>query len=729
MNDLSITPPPSKPTGSVTVLPPIGGGPDEGEIRIDGFRRVLSVLRRRWMAFTAVLLFIIGAAAFYTWRQTPMYTATSNLVVNSRLLNVSVKDKDVLSTVPTQDGAVDTEVQILRSPEVLTRTVEALNLTAHPAFAASAQASAENRAAAAVAILKDNLEVVRPGDTNVVTVSYTSPDPALSRDIANEVGRQYMQVKLGTRMQAAKAIDQSLERELASLRTKLEQGEAAVARYKSANNLLSSQGVTLSEQEISIYKQQVATAQSALAEERARLNTARAQLNRGSSGDDVGEALNSQVVEQLRTQRSQLSTKVAELKARYRPQHPDVINAEQQLAEVDRGIQAEIGRVISNLEARTQVASQRAAAASGIAGAAMGNLTANNAAGVRLAELERQAEAYRSNYAALLERKNAIGSQTMIADEDARIFSPAGLPRFPASPNKPLNMVIGALLGLVVASLVTWLLHMFDRGVVTSREAEARLGLPHLANIPLIRSIAKGADRAIPAERFMIDRPMSIYAEALRSLRLSLLRPTPQGRQAQVIGITSSSPNEGKSTLALSLARTSALAGDRVLLIDGDVRRPSIAGMAGFEAEAGFLDVLMARARLEDVLVKDGLSELHILPSPVRPYAPSEIYRVDSMNMFLAGLRPHYDVIVIDTAPALAAADARVLLEQSDVVVMAVRWKKTLIPLIISALRKMRQLNIVPVGTVLTQVDLRAVSAYGFGDVDFNYRAYKSYYT
>jgi len=712
-------------------LQPEDPGMSGGEIprqRAEGLRRVLAVLRRRWLVFAAIVAFVVGGAAWFSWQQTPLYKATASLVVNSRALNVANKDLDVLPTVPTQDGAVDTEIQILGSREVVTRAIEALDLVNTNEFAtALADVPEAGKLDAAYAIVKDHLKLERPGTTNVVTVSYISATPALAKAVADEVGRQYLLTKAGIRIGAASAVDEGLSKELEVLRSKVQTAEAAVARYKAENNLLSSDGVMLTEQEISLYKQQLAKAQSDLAEERARLNTARAQLLRGSKGDDVGEALNSPVVEQLRTQRSQISTKLAELKARYRGSHPDIVKAERQLADIEGDIQAEIGRVISNLEARTQVAAQRASAAEAIAARAAGTLATNNAASVRLAELERQAEAYRSNYAAMLQRQNAINTQATIADEDARVFSAANLPRIPVSPNKKLNLAVGTLLGLVLGGIAVWLLHLFDRGIVTSRDAETRLGLRHLANIPTIASVARADERRIPPERFAVERPLSMYAEALRGLWLALIHPK-NGKTVKMIGITSSCPDEGKSTLALSLARTVALAGQKVLLIDGDVRRPSIGRMMGIEPSVGFADVLAGTVPLEAAVIKDTLSSLMVLPSPVKTVSLQEIFRGKAMDALGARLRGAYDVIVVDTAPALAVSDARALLEQLDTVALVVRWKHTLLPVIHAALRKMRHHHVVPAGVVLTQVNMKAIAAYGYGDVDYSYRTYASAY-
>jgi len=695
--------------------------------RGEDIRRILSVLRRRWLIFTVMFLFVLGAVALFTLRQIPLYTATASLIVNSRLLNVAPKDKEILPTAPTDASAVDTEIQILQSPAVSTRVVEDLGLDRRVEFRGLTQGLDRNDAIAAIgAFVRSKLEIERPGGTNVVAVTYTSADPILAARVANSVTKQYLAVKENTRATAAQSAGAGLAKELVTLRGALEQAEADVARYRASNNLLSSDGVTLTEQEISLYKQQDATARVTLAEEEARLRTARAQLASGSLGDDVGEALNSQVIEQLRSQRSQVSSRLAELKARYRPQHPEVVKAASQLKDIDEAIQAEIGRVVSNLEARVQVARQRAGAVSGISSAARGQLASNNAATVRLNELERRAEALRTNYAGMLERQNALSTQALVADDDARLLSPALVPSRPSFPNTKLNLMLGVLAGLLAAGMTVWLLQLFDRGLLTSREVEEKLGIPHITNIAAVKSIARRDEKGIEPIDFVVDRPSSLLAEAVRGLRLHLEKLGPEGG-AQVVGLTSARPGEGKSTLAVMLARVSALAGRRTLLIDGDLRRPSIARVLELEPTIGLEEVLSGQNWIDDALILDEKSGAWVLPSLVKPFTPAEIVGSEVMQVLLDEVRRRFDLVIIDAAPALAAVDARALLQHVDAVLMVVRWKYTHLPIIRAALKKLRPLGIEPAGIVLSQVNMKAIAAYGVDDVDYHYRSYENY--
>jgi len=687
-------------------------------------RHIFSVLRRRWMIFAAVFIFVVAGVTIFTLRQTPLYTATANLVVNSRVLNVADKSNEVVPGPGSSDEAVPTEIEIMRSDAVAKRTATVLYAKRLPGFAQSIEGKSPSEAKDAITrSIKSHLDVTRSGTSNVVNVQFESPDPETARETADEIARQYLATKFSTRKNAADVAGGGLGSEIARLGEEVEQAEAQVSRYKQDNNLLSTQGVTLTEQELSTYKQQEASARATLAEEQARLNTARAQLASGSSGDDVGEALGSGVISGLRAQRAQQSARLAQLLSRYKSDYPEVVQAQSQLDDIDREIRTEILRVMSNLQARVQVASDRAGAASSIVAGATTTLKRNGASGVQLNELERKAAALNSNYTAMLGRQSAIATQTLITDEDARIFSPATLPLSPSHPNKPMNIIVGIILGFVLACIVVWLLQIFDRGIINSVEVESRLGLQHLANIPSVASIARRDERQLSPQEFVTRRPMSMMTEALRSLRLLVSEGSPT-----VVGITSSRPNEGKSTLAISLARIAVMSGVRTLLIDGDIRKPSVANMLGLKPEFGLTDVLSQDATFEQALIIDDATGLAVLPTLVRRYTPDTILSGPAMANLLADARKVFGLIIIDTAPALATVDARILLQQADHVVMAVQWNRTLIPVIQSALKKMSALNIEPDGVVLTQVNMKALATYGRGDIDYNYRDYASYY-
>ncbi len=697
--------------------------------RVDGLRRAMAALRRRWLLASVMFLGVLGVVLMLGFTRAKLYTATANMVVNSRELNVSEKDKDVLPGLPTADNAADTEVQILRSAAVAQGTVRALDLTRNSAFTpklATIPAAAWETTTAAM--LMANLKVDRPGQSNVVSIAYTAPDPALAKAIADQVGYQYLKVKEGSRRVAVDQVNRGMGDQLGELRGQLEQAEAAVAQYKGQHGLLGTQGSTFTEQELSLYKQQEAASRAALAEASARVGTAEAQLNQGSNGGDVGAALQSPVVQQLRAQRAQLATTYADMQARYRPNHPDLLKAKDQLDEVDRAISAEIERQVSSLQANLQIARSQEANASGTVARTSGALAAANAATVKLNELQRKADGLRDTYQTLLTRRNSISSQALVADEDARLFSPAEVPLKPVSPNKPLILLIGLGLATIISAASVWLVEVFDRKLVTSDDVERKLGLPHIANVPEIASLRRRGEARIPAIDYALELPASLYAESLRAIRLSLLRHSRRGGVATV-GITSSRPNEGKTTMAISLARVSAMAGSRTLLIDSDVRRPMIAQALGLAPRLGLVELLRGQARLDDVLIRDAASGAMLLPIVEAVGNSHDLFDAARIQALLAALEGRFDLVIFDAAPALAVADARLLLRQLGDVLMVVRWKNTLRQTAAASLKRMRALDIEPLGVVTTRVNMRALAAYGHGDIDQDHAAYGAYYS
>jgi capsular exopolysaccharide synthesis family protein len=313
-----------------------------------------------------------------------------------------------------------------------------------------------------------------------------------------------------------------------------------------------------------------------------------------------------------------------------------------------------------------------------------------------------------------------------VADEDARVISPAVLPLKPSSPNRILMALIGFVLAGISAVGLVWLLEAMERKFVTSSDVENKLGLPHIANIPETKSIARGEEKRIAAIDYAVERPLSLYAESLRAIRLSLLR---DGRgQMVTAGITSSRPNEGKTTMAISLARVSAMAGGRTLLIDGDVRRPSVAGALGLAPKVGLVEVLRGQVPIMEALMRDEATGAMVLPVAAMSETAHDLFDPSRLQKLLAALEGHFELVIFDSAPALAIADTRLLLRQVDNVLMIVRWNDTPRQTAAAALKRMRALDIEPLGAVTTRVNMRALAAYGHGDIDRDYAAYGAYY-
>lgn len=696
---------------------------------VDHFRSALATLRRRWLVFALVFLSVLGGVIAYTWNKTPQYTATATLQVNARQINTAPsKDTDVLPQTSDEDRAVSAEAQVLQSDEVASRVVKEVSAR-RPTFAAKLTGMPARYAPDVILdAVESRLRVDRPGGTNILSLAFTAPDPVIAADVANEYARQYLASKVDVRLGAARSADVGLRRELERMRGEVEQAEGSVAAYRRANNLLSANGTTLTEGEQSLFKQQQATAQTQLAEEEAGLATAKAQLRHGSQGGDVGAALGSPVIGQLRSQRALASAKLAQLESRYQSDHPSVIDARREVADTDIAIRGEIGRVISNLEARVSVARQRAAAAGGIAGRSKGELAANALASVKLNELERRAEALRTNYAGMLQRQTAVASQAVVADVDARLLSPARVPARPSFPNKKISVALGGLLALLLGAGAVALVQVFDQRLVASRDVEQRLGLPHIVNVPTLASITKPSERKTTPVDFVIDRPFSVMAEAMRSLLLVIEKGTSH-RAGRYVGITSAQPGEGKSTVAACLARVAAVGGRRTLLIDGDVRRPRVAATFGLQPKLGLLDVLAGTVPLKDALIKDERSGLWILPALTQTFDHARINSELAFRDLMRQIENVFDLVVVDVAPALAAVESRLLMNYVDQAIMVVRWRHTPTSVVRAALKRLNSIGVKPAGVVMAQVNMRAIAAYAVEDVDHAYRKWGDYYS
>lgn len=719
---------------------------DEAADRLD-LQKLISAFRRRRGAFLLALLNCIAIALLVTAHQEAAYTATSRLMINSREQQVTPQDNQkAVSALPSSSPAVDSEVEVIGSRELARRVVAALNLDKDPAFnpalqppkvsfidrllgnsqptAPTAKAPGEDQAI--VDRLLAGLSARRVGETFAIDVSYTSEDPKKAALIADTFAKTYVNEQMVAKEAANRQASGLLGERLQELQSQAVADAAAVQQYRIQNDLLSTSGATLTEQEISTYNQRVAEARVEAAADQARLNTARQQLATGSTGEDVGEALDSGVIQSLRTQRVAVSAKVADMQGRYGARHPEILKAQRELADIDAQIQGEVTRVISNLEAKAEVSRQRLASISGSLSSARGTLTDNNRAMVGLSELEQKAAASQALYESYLNQYKQTNAQEGTERPDSRVISEARVPSKPSSPNLPLNLAFGVLLGIGVGLIAVIASEMLDSSLTTAEDVERRLGLRFLAGVPLLSSL-KGT-RGMSPTTAVVQQPNSAFAEAYRNLRASLKYSTLSG-PVTVIAITAALPQEGKTTTSICLARSAALQGQRVVLIDCDMRRRELNRLVrGRAREAGLLEVLSGAAPLEAALVKDELTGAMILPLNDSESGGQDLIGGDAMDGLLARLRERFDLVILDTTPVLPLADTRILATKVDVVVFVARWRKTSEHAIHAALRLVPTEGVAIAGVVLNRIHVGQQARFGHGDAAYYYRQYAKYY-
>ncbi|MDE2488377.1 MAG: GumC family protein, partial [Alphaproteobacteria bacterium] len=428
-------------------------------------RQLFGILlqRARLALGVGAAVFIVVLAAFAL--KTPTYSATGSVVINPTGANLAEPNQPQSWGPPPDTSAVDTQVEILRSQSLAERVVRRMKLYNDPEFNSAmkpgffglvpAHAPITNpdpRLISRVAgALMSHVWVHRAGLTYVVYVGVSSTSPQKAALLTNVYMDEYLKKQLDDKIALASKANSELGQSLEKMRRDSEAAEAAVQEYKNAHGLFSTQGQTMAEQEVSTLNTQIAAAKADAAEKEARLRAAEAQLRDGSGGADVGAALNSETIMQLRKQEAQLSVKLAQLKTDFTDAYPDVKRTENQLRDVRSEIQAEINRILSSLRADAQAAEGREASLIASRGGAEGGITANNQAAIGLLALQQKSDAAKAIYDAYLNRAKQVAAESSLEQADASINGHAAIPTSPSSPNMKLGAALALLAGMISA--------------------------------------------------------------------------------------------------------------------------------------------------------------------------------------------------------------------------------------------------------------------------------------
>lgn len=738
---------PSNAASSMPLRPSAGSAPPPETDALD-LGTVLDAARRRYGLFLVVFGLVLAVAVGLTAIQKPNYTASSAVMMDPRQIQLfqQTQSPNVSGDLSVSTEAVATQVQVLTSRGMAERVVEALHLDQDPALANPPPGLREKvlkvvgrplglwqppaltpqeRHQAVVDHVLSRLDVQRLGLTYVIGIKFTDPSSERAAQVANAFADSYIQQSIQGKSDATRQAGGYLNARLKELSDQAAADASAVQQYRVSHNLLGSQGATLTEQEISGLNGQIATARAEAAADQAKVDTAKAQLKRGSSGDDVGAALGSPVIQSLRAQRAVVSGQLAELNSRYGPRYPDVIKAEQQLADIDGGIRTEINRVISNLQANAQVSAKRLSSLEGTLGQSRGTLAGDTRSLAGLIQLQQKAAASQQLYDTYLARFKEIVAGAGTEQSDARIVSQAEPPQTPSSPRVILDIALGVIIAMMSGVIAAIVAEVADHSFATGQDIERRLHTTFLGSIPLLNSVARGAKRT-PTD-YITANPFSVFAEGFRNLKVSILQAR-LGTGAAVVAITSPLTAEGKTTTSVCLGETSALQGARTIVVDCDLRRRTLQRFLDKPPQAGLVEVVRGHAQLEDVVVVDPKSGLHFLPLAETKLTADDVFGGEGMDRVLGELRSRYDFVILDTAPLLALADARILAVKTDAVVLLCRWRKTPQDALRSALRLLQAADAPIAGVALTRVDVRKQAAHGYGDSAYYYRETQAYY-
>lgn len=685
-------------------------------------------LRRRARLIGAVTAGALALAALALAVIPARYTATAVLLVDPRQQRV-VQSEAVLSGIGADAAAVESQVEVIESTSLARRVVDDLRLPEDPGFtrvpvservatllretfgAARPPETAEERHRRALARLKDNLKVQRRGLTYVIEVGFVAEDAQQAAKVANAVAAAYLADQASAKLEATTRASGWLDERLRELRTKLGAAEHAVARYKAEHNIVDAgEGRTLAERQLTELNQQLVLARARTAEVRSRLDQVRKTSASLGTAGSLPEALQSPVIANLRTQYAQAARGEAELTSTYGPLHPAIGTMKAQLADLRRQIDSEIARIAAGLRNEFESAQGREQSLEASVAALKRQSGTTDQAAVRLRELEREAQASRTLLEQFLLRFKETSEQQGLQTPDARIISPASAPLRRTSPQPGLVLAFGLVGGLVLGIGAATLAEGLARGFRTAREVEDALSLPVIGLLPRV-----GASD--DPTRLAIDRPLTPFGQGVRSIRMRV-RSTEGPTGSQVLLVASALAGEGKSTLAINLARVFARQGCTTLLIDADVRNPTLSQRLG-KAD-GLLKVLREEHPVEPLLETDPASGLRLLPLGTIDDvgSASELLTSDKVGPVLDRLRQDFEVIVLDGPALLSSVDGRQLLEHADLGLLVVAWAGTDRDNVAAALEAIGPNVNRMAGAVLNKVDLRRYRLYDHGRSD-----------
>ena len=732
-----------------------GGAAGPGTLDVRSLFQVL--LKRLWLiaaGFSCVFVLI----AYLTFTQTPVFTARSVLQLDTTQINVIDLGALFSGTGGATTSVIDTEIRVMQSQDLLARVARAQGLVEDPEFnwtlrpddqgpvaavrglARSLLAggsppepfegmSPEEKEAAifrsVTATLAGKVRVSRIGATYLLTVEVSSQSPETAARLANEIAEQYRVQQLEKKYEATRKATEWLQERVSGLRTEVEEKEQRVEQFRAETGLLAAQGTTLTEQQIAYLTNQRGQAQIEVERARARFQSMRRQIDSGPGVAGVSEVINSPLINELKTRRSEIMRRVAELETRVGDRHPELISARNELADIDTQMSAEMNRIAANVESELRVAEAQLASIQREIDRSTSQLRGNNVNLVRLRELERDAQTSRVMLEEFLARSKQTREQDALITADSSILARASAPSSPSSPRKLLNLIIAIVLGGIVGLGLAILAELFDTKISSTEDIEVRLRANPIGSVPLIPTAGLlGIGHKNPPD-YLVENPLSAYAESIRYLRAAIAF-SDLDSETKTVAITSSLPDEGKTSLTLSLGRMSAMSGSRTLIIDGDFRRRQLTEMAGLNPEIGLVEHLFGAGDLAEAVFKDKMTMLDILPLSLQGHTPHDVFGTRAFDELLAHLRSLYDLILIDTGPMLLMAEARVIVGKVDKSILIVGWRKTNLSAVRQSLALLRSFKADILGVTLNMVDLNRRRHHS--DPGATYKAYRKYY-
>ena len=730
---------------------------EDDESIVDLRAHAKTLWRGKWIILICGL-FGIAIGFLYASQIQPRYQATAKLLLGTEQADV-MRNEGVMVDSRFGPTTIMTHTEILGSTKLINRVIDALRLDDGPVEAdpapelsplqnflidiglksqpppeLSAEEAAQMRRLSLIERIEAGMTLDAIPDSRVIAISFTSGNPRLSAQIANEIAQQYLVDQLEGRLETTRNAVDWLASRVEELRIKVEDSERAVEDAYARLSTETGQSLDVTKQQSQALNTTLITTRQDLANLEAQYQRLSAALAAGRDLATLTEFRDSQVVTNYRRRESDLLAELAALESTVPAGHPALqrlparARLEAQLAETRQSIHDEAARIVQALE--VDLDAKRGEEESLVAEIrGLDDKAAEQARDVvEIRQLEREAEASRILYENLLSRLQESSAEVSLQSADARVITPAEVPAGPLATSALRAKQIATILGLMAGVGIVLLLDRLNNTFRSPQQLEQITGLNLLGTIPSAGKRLKRSD----VIAFLSEKSNSALTEAIRNLRTSILFSNVDN-PPKIVMFTSSVPREGKSTTSMLMALTSQQMGKSAIIVDCDLRMPALSKVLDVgDDEMGLLSVLKGSASLEQATFTEPRTGLHILMSKSSErnlkVNAADVLASNRFRDLLRVLATRYDLVILDAPPTLVVTDARILASMADAVVYAVRWDSTPRDAVEQGLQELQSVRAKLTGVVMTMVNEAKASRYSYDGYNYYRGRYRDYY-
>ncbi|TZF91232.1 GumC family protein [Cognatilysobacter lacus] len=687
--------------------------PRSGEFDLLSYWKV--VRERRWtiLGIAGVIVAVVLVATLLT---KPTYRASSTLQIERETIKVVNSDALASADSPYDRDFYQTQFELLKSRSLALRVIQDLNLINDPYFSGGAKPKApggpraapaagdiRQREQALIGAVQGGLTIEPVSNSRLVRISFDAADAGLAARVANAYADAFIASNIERRFGASAYAKKYLEERLAELKGRLADSEKQLVGFAEKQQIIS-----VGEGEPSLSAQNLSALNALLAKAQDERIRAEAQWRQANAGSGMGmpEVVDNALIQSLRQSRATLAGQYQEKSASFKADYPEMVQLKGQIAELDRQIATEVNNIRSSVNSRYGAAKAQEDLLARRIQLLKGDVLDLANRSIQYNILKRETATNQQIYDALLQRYKEIGVAGGIGANNISIVDRAEVPGGPYKPNLRRNVAFALIFGLVLGTLAAFLLKFLDRRIRSSKALEALTGRPVLGIIPKLEAGTTPAQASANAR--------SPFSESYRSVRTALQFATPHGLPRTLL-VTSPGSSEGKSTSAAELAHNIAQLGRRVVLIDADLRNPSLHKALGRSNAVGLSNVLAGAAEVSAALQDVEGAGFALITSGPLPPNPPELLGGDGLIRLLEQLSAQFEIVIIDGPPVLGLADAPLLASRAEATLLVVMADVTRSDAVHGALQRLSATHGNVLGTLFTRWDMRGDGEYGYG--------------